>query len=218
MVTFVQVGAHGTDIRIPVVDDLVVSLKIATLAVSVLYLAVSDDSEEDILFCSTRTVLRLFGVVAVLTVHCVHTSALGAYASHCDEETVLAVSHKGTRWNTWRKQRCPPMIRIASHPRYIQRCTRIARSFWNSFQRTDGQRACGQHCQARHHVRFRTPVPPLDQITAAVPTSYHRHIKQSHAIRQTGPQNVSALLEEYRSRPLYFRTAECLSSLSYHRQ
>lgn len=165
--TLMRDSSNGIGITVPIVDEPVVSQEVAIPAVRVLDLAVSNYSEDGMLFCPVRTVLRLCGIVVCsLYVAFSHRLLEHTYQCTCNEAIVQAVPHRircvsacGLRFARWRilgrKQGYPPMIRIGSHPaRNIQRCTHISRSCRLSFQQTDGRR---QHCQARSHARLRTP-------------------------------------------------------------
>lgn len=68
---FAQVGAHGTGVGIPTVDEQVIALQLVTPAVGVLDLKVTDNAEDDMLFRLARTALGLLGVVSELTLQCV---------------------------------------------------------------------------------------------------------------------------------------------------
>lgn len=66
---FTQVGAHGTGVSIPPVDEQVVSIRLITPAVGELVLSQND--EDNSLFHVARTSLGLLGVVAEITLQCV---------------------------------------------------------------------------------------------------------------------------------------------------
>lgn len=66
---FTQVGAHGTGVNIPPVDEQVVAMKLITPAVGEVDLSIDDDDPS--LFQLARTSLGLLGVVAEVTLQCV---------------------------------------------------------------------------------------------------------------------------------------------------
>lgn len=66
---FIQVGAHGTGVTIPPVDEQVVAIRLVTPAAGDLYL--SADDEDPSLFHLVRTSLGLLGIVAEVTFQCV---------------------------------------------------------------------------------------------------------------------------------------------------
>lgn len=64
-----QVGAHGTGIRVPPIDEHVVAMRLITPAVGELFLSASDNDPS--LFQLARASLGLLGVVAEVTIQCV---------------------------------------------------------------------------------------------------------------------------------------------------
>lgn len=66
---FTQVGAHGTGVKIPPLDEAVIGLKLVTPAAGVLEL--SEDDEDPSLFQLARASMGMLGVVAEVSFQCV---------------------------------------------------------------------------------------------------------------------------------------------------